>query len=109
MPLANCFVAWPPDEPTAETIVTAWSDHAGIDAAEMTVNVVPAQQGGKRYGVMAWLCLPSSWSEQEVVALGEGLAAALAEVFQVQPAAVQVVTSVVPSGSVVEGGKTLRW
>lgn len=109
MPIANCFFASPPDEQHVEAIVAAWSDRSGIDAAEMTVNVVNAHQGGKHYAVIAWLYLPSLWSEQEVVALSEGLAAALAAASQVHPSAIQVLTSVVTSGSVVEAGKTVRW
>ena len=109
MPIANCFFASAREHPHAETIVTAWSDRSGIDAAEMTVNVVPAHQGGKQYAVMAWLYLPSLWSEQEVVALSEGLAAALADVSHIEPSSIQVITSVVTSGAVVDAGKTLRW
>ena len=109
MPIANCFIASPPDEPDAEATVAEWSHRSGIAADEMTVNVVHAQQGGKRYAAMAWLYLPSLWSEPDVVALSEGLAAALADVVRVRPSAVQVVTSIVTSGSVVEAGETLRW
>ena len=107
MPIANCFIDAPPDDP--EAIVRAWSDRSGIAADEMTVNVVHMRQGGKRYAVMAWLYLPSLWSEEDVVMLSEGLAAALADVFHVQLSGVQVLTSVVTSGSVVEAGETLRW
>ncbi len=109
MPIANCFFASAREEPDVERIVMAWSDRSGIDTEEMTVNVVHADQGGKRYAVVALLHLPSLWSEEEVVALSEGLAAALTDVVQVQPSAVQVLTSIVPSGAVVEAGKTLRW
>lgn len=70
---------------------------------------VQARQGGKKYAVMAWLYLPSLWSEEEVVLLSEGLAAALADVAQVEPSSVQVLTSILTSGSVVEVGTTLRW
>jgi len=73
MPIANCFVS-APDGLDADTIVTVWSARSGIIADEMTVNVVHAPQGGKRYGVMAWLNLPSLWSDKDVVALSEGLA-----------------------------------
>ncbi len=109
MPIANCLLASPPDVVDADAIVTAWSARSGIDGAEMTVNVLHGRQGGKRYAAMAWLYLPSTWSEDDVVALGEGLAAALAEIGGVPPARVQVLTSIVTSGSVVEAGETLRW
>ena len=109
MPIANCYFPSSREHPHAEKIVAAWSHRSGIDAGEMTVNVVTAHQGGKEYAVLAWLYLPSLWSEQEVAALAEGLAAALADVSDVQPSAVQVLTSVVSSGTVVEAGKTLHW
>ncbi len=109
MPIANCFFASARENPDADAIVMAWSNHSGIDAGEMTVNVVHTHQGGKRYAVMAWLYLPSLWSEDEVAALSEGLSAALADVSHVPPSGVQVLTSIVTSGSVVEAGKTLHW
>jgi hypothetical protein len=108
MPIANCLTSVP-HELDADSVVARWSDRSGIDADEMTVNVVQVRQGGKQYAVMAWLYLPSLWSDKDVVALGEGLASALADVLNVEAAAVQVLTSVLTSGSVVEAGETLRW
>jgi hypothetical protein len=109
MPIANCFLARKLEESDAHAIVATWAQRSGIDAAEMTVNVVNAKQGGKAYAVMAWLYLPSMWSEDDVVALGEGLAAALAEVLNIGVSEVQVLTTIVSSGLVVENGETLRW
>ncbi len=109
MPIANCFVAPSLDEPDPERIVAAWVARAGIGAEEMTVNVLRGAQGGKKYAVMAWLYLPSIWSEREVTVLSEGLAAALCDVCGVASTTVQVVTCVVSSGSVVESGTTLHW
>jgi hypothetical protein len=42
-------------------------------------------------------------------ALSLGLAAALADAFVVEPSSVQVVTSIVASGLVVEDGQTVHW
>ncbi len=109
MPIANCLFASEEANPPPETIVSEWSHRSRIDPAEMTVNVVQAHQGGKKYPVMAWLYLPSLWSKEEVVVLSEGLAAALAEVAHVEPSSVQVLTSILTSGSVIEAGTTLRW
>ncbi len=109
MPIANCLFASEEANPYPETILTAWSDRSGIDSVEMTVNVVQTRQGGKKYAVMAWLYLPSLWSGEEVILLSEGLAAALADVAHVDPSSVQVLISILPPGSVVEAGTTLRW
>lgn len=109
MPIANCLFTSEEANPHPETIVTAWSDRSGIDSVEMTVNVVQTRQGGRKYAVMAWLYLPSLWSEEEVVLISEGLAATLADVAHVELSSVQVLTSILTSGSVVEAGTTLRW
>ena len=109
MPIANCFFASAPHELDAETIVLAWSARSGIEADQMTINVVHGQQAGNRYEVIAWLYLPSLCSEPEVVALSEGLAAALEDALHVPSRAVQVLTSIITSGLVVEAGRTLRW
>jgi hypothetical protein len=58
---------------------------------------------------MAWLYLPSIWPDDAVAALSEGLAAALADAFVVEPSSVQIVTSIVASGLVVENGETVHW
>lgn len=68
-----------------------------------------ALQGGKRYAAMAWLYLPSLWTDEDVVALSEGLAAALADALDVEPTCVQVLTSIVPSGRVVDAGEVVHW
>jgi hypothetical protein len=109
VPIANCFAASLPAGFDPDELVSAWARCSGIGADEMTVNMVRAEQGGKRYAVMAWLYLPSLWPERDASALAEGLAAALAGSLAVDLSAVQVVTSVVPSGAVVETGRTLRW
>ncbi len=109
MPIANCIFVTTTDDPDARAIVRAWSSYSGIDADDMTINVMHARQGGRRYAVMAWLYLPSLWTNDDVVALSEGLAAALAEVVHVPSSSVQVLTSIMTSGLVVEAGETLRW
>lgn len=109
MPIANCFVASVPDDLDTSEIVAAWSNRSGIDSDEMTINVLEAHQAGKPYPVMAWLYLPSIWPDDAVVVLSEGLAAALADAFVVEPSSVQVVTSIVASGFVVEDGGTVNW
>ena len=109
MPIANCFVASVPDDLDTSEIVAEWSNRSGIDSDEMTINLLEAHQTGKRYAVMAWLYLPSIWPDDAVVVLSEGLAAALADAFVVEPSSVQVVTSIVASGFVVEDGGTVNW
>lgn len=84
-------------------------EYTGVAPDEMTVNLISVTQGGKRYAAMAWLYLPSLWSDEDVVALGEGLAEALAATFGVEDTAIQVLTTVVTSGSVIEAGEALRW
>jgi hypothetical protein len=98
-----------PDDLDTSEVVAAWSNRSGIDSDEMTINLLEAHQAGKRYAVMAWLYLPSIWPDDAVAVLSEGLAAALADAFVVEPSSVQVVTSIVASGLVVEDGETVTW
>jgi hypothetical protein len=109
VPIANCLVASVPDELDTSQLVAAWSNRSGVDPDEMTINLLEARQAGKPYAVMAWLYLPSIWSGDAVAALSEGLAAALADAFALDPSAVQVVTSIVASGLVVEDGEAVYW
>lgn len=109
MPIANCIITGAAPVVSADDVVATWQARSGIESDEMTVNLIRADQGGRRYGVMAWLHLPSLWSESEVIAWSRGLAAALAETFALEPDAVHVETSILESGSVVESGRVLRW
>jgi hypothetical protein len=109
MPIATCYVTAIPDDLDPDEIVAEWSTRSGIEPAEMTVNLVATRRGGKRYAAMAWLYLPSLWPDEAVVALSTGLAAALADALGVAPSSVQVVTSIVESGMVVEAGEIARW
>jgi hypothetical protein len=109
MPVANCLVASVPDDLDTSEVVAAWSNRSGIDCDEMTINLLETHQAGKPYAVMAWLYLPSIWPDDAVAALSQGLAAALADAFVVEQSSVQVVTSIVASGLVVEDGETVHW
>ena len=58
---------------------------------------------------MGWLYLPSLWLEDAVVALSKGLAAALVDALDVEHSSVQIVISIVESGTVVEAGEIVHW
>jgi hypothetical protein len=109
MPIANCHVLSMPTGLDPSDIVAAWSRHSGIEPDEMTLDLVAVQRGGKRYEAIAWLYLPSLWPEEAVAALSTGLAAALAEALDVESASVQVLTSILTPGSVVEAGRIVHW
>src|SRR5918996_3197987 len=61
------------------------------------------------YRVMAFIYLPSLRTSEQVGRLQVGLARALARGFAVAPGEVLVVTSIIESGHVVEGGETQAW
>lgn len=105
MPIASCHLLSMPEGLDPSEIVAAWSRHSGIEPDEMTLDLVAVQRGGKRYAAIAWLYLPSLWPEDAVVALSRGLAEAL----DVEPSAVQVLTSILTSGRVVEAGEIVHW
>jgi hypothetical protein len=111
VPIANCFVH---DELRAESdsdaLTALWSEESGIGSEQMTINVIASvRQDGAPYRVMAFLYLPSLWSSDQVRKLQTGLAKALGRGFAVGLAEVQVITSIVESGQVVEDGETQDW
>jgi hypothetical protein len=111
MPIANCFVREDlPRPPDGERLIALWSAESGVGVERMTINVIAdTRQSGAAYPVMAFLYLPSLWSAEEVRRLQEGLSSALSRGFAVAAAEVQVVTSIVESGHVVEDGHTQAW
>jgi hypothetical protein len=111
VPIANCFVHDDvPPELEIDALTTLWSEEAGVGSEQMTINVIAStRQTGAAYRVMAFLYLPSLWSSEQVRQLQGGLARALGRGFGVAPAEVQVITSIVESGHVVEAGETQTW
>jgi hypothetical protein len=111
VPIANCFVH---DELRAElesdALTELWSEESGIRSEQMTINVIAGiRQYGAPYRVMAFLYLPSLWTSEQARDLQTGLASALGRGFGVAPTEIQVITSIVESGQVVEGGETQDW
>lgn len=109
MPVATCVLTVPTESIDPSRIVDGWAARAGIGADEMTVNLVHARQGGKRYTATASLHLPSVWPERDVAALGTGLAAALAVELDCDLGEILVLTTVLTPGQVVEQGTVVDW
>jgi hypothetical protein len=111
VPIANCFVREElPAKLESDALTALWSDESGIGSEHMTINVIAGiRQYGAPYQVIAFLYLPSLWSPEQVRKLQTGLARALGRGFAIAPAEIQVITSIVESGQVVEGGETQDW
>ena len=111
MPIANCFVRDDvPTGPEIERLPRIWAEESGISAEHMTINVVAGtRQIGAAYGITALLYLPSLWSSAHARRLQVGLAKALGRGFSLDGSEVQVITSIVDSGHVVENGETQEW
>ncbi|MEC7521638.1 MAG: hypothetical protein VYE22_17285 [Myxococcota bacterium] len=106
MPIARCLVTHLPDA----DLVTAWSRHAGVGPEHMTLQLVRVDaQQGRPYDAIAWLSLPTVWSDEAVDRLQLGLARALAEGLDAAPDRVMVMTSMIASGRVVEGGEIVHF
>ena len=110
MPIANCFVAGPVRSEARDGLIEAWARESGVAPDHMTVNLIgDVEQAGAPYAAMAILHLPSLWRPEQVDALQCGLAAALGEALGLDPAQVHVITTIVDSGHVVDGGNTREW
>ncbi|MGR5175316.1 hypothetical protein ACPV4B_01045 [Vibrio parahaemolyticus] len=112
MPVAVCFITSELKLRESQTpdMVEVWSRHSGIGASEMTVTLIPSEQHfGKSYAVIGHLYLPSVWAEEQVTSLQLGLASALVDCFAIDESQVLIMTSMIESGLVVEGGREIHW
>jgi len=112
MPIANCIIT-PKCQSSLDhsvSLINIWSKESKLSSEHMTVNLIESKvQLGNNYNVMANLLLPSMWSRKDISSLQIGLANALAQYFSVTLQSVHVVTSIINSGLVVEGGKEITW
>lgn len=111
MPIANCFIQDElPPELEIDALTALWSEESGVASEHMTINLIAGtRQAGAPYRAMAFLYLPTLWSSEQRRQLQVGLARALARGFAVTPSQVQIITSIVGSGHVVEDGETQDW
>ncbi len=112
MLIAHCFVSVKYQQAVigAQNIVGLWHEESLQSAEFMTVNTVNiCEQKGKAYGIMANLTLPSLWSEKNVNQLQLGLANALAKYYNAPLKEAHVLTTIIPSGLVVENGQLVTW
>ncbi len=112
MPIANCLLHNVPDELESQldSLTALWSQESGISTKQMTINLMTStRQIGTAYRVMAFLYLPSLWDAEQVRQLQVGLARAFSRALAMTPDDVHVITSIVDSGHVVEGGKPQTW
>jgi len=109
MPIANCIITSECQE-SKYNLIDCWASESGQSSEHMTVNIITStQQLGKKYSAMATLFLPSLWSDSAVSSLQIGLAKALAKTYGLSLDDVNVITSIVGSGFVVESGKQEKW
>lgn len=109
MPIANCIVS--DGCPSGNgNVLELWASESGYSSEHMTINILSAkEQVGRQYLVMAQLMLPSLWPASAVSSLQIGLAKSLATYFQLHVSDVQVITTIIPSGLVVENGHEIQW
>ena len=110
MPIANCIVKSECRESSGSNLIDLWAQESDTSPAHMTVNIIASrEQHGSPYSVMANLQMPSLWSDADISSLQLGLAKALAQHYQLDLSDVQVISTLVNSGLVVEAGKELQW
>ncbi|HCG8634573.1 TPA: hypothetical protein NJ564_004558 [Vibrio parahaemolyticus] len=112
MPIANCILS--PNAPdksiSSVNMIELWGKHCGLDTSEMTVTVVRGEaQFGKEYLAVCSLNLPTIWSSKSISLLQLGLSSAISEYFGLDASKVIVMTSLIESGYVVEGGSEIKW
>lgn len=102
MPIANVHVLKDRSVDT-DRVIARWSTFSEISSDEMTINVVEIrEQSGRPYDAMAWLHLPTSWTQLEREDLALALGRALAEVMSVATDRVIVLLNTLDRGHMYE-------
>ncbi|MCV5274217.1 hypothetical protein OFC49_26055, partial [Escherichia coli] len=66
-------------------------------------------QFGKEYLAVCSLNLPTIWPSKSISLLQLGLSSAISEYYGLDASKVRVMTSLIESGYVVEGGSEIKW
>ena len=112
VPIANVYISaqLAEDTESVDRLIAGWSSHAGVSGEHMTINlIVRHAQVGSPFEIMAFLFLPTLWSDAQVESLQHGLARSLSDVYATDLASIQIVTLPVASGHAVTGGQTDSW
>lgn len=113
MPIANCILSPTVRQKNATGragLIDLWAQHSGQTSAEMTITVLSGeQQFGKSYAATCSLHLPTLLSSEAVTSLQLGLSRAISDYYDLEPSEVIVMTSIIESGNVVEGGNEIKW
>ena len=112
MPIAHCIVTENYLEAYDRScnLIELWAIESTKSSEHMTVNIISnTEQQGKKYGIMANLLIPTIWQGEDISLLQLGLAKALSSYFKASLSDVQVITTQVNSGMVVENGKEQQW
>ncbi len=111
MPIANCFIK---DKSVAhlplKKMASEWAVQVGVEEHDICLTFIPnCVQAGQQYQVLANLYLPTLWPPQKVSDIQKSLLAVLCKHVNVSPVDVFIITSMVESGHVVEGGEIVNW
>jgi len=111
MPIVNCFIkekALSPEK--LKHIVNDWAELIGVNTEDICINVLTNfVQHGQQYEALAYLYLPSLWKEQAVEHIQKSLVEVLRRALNTTADQVMLLTSIIPSGHVVEKGKLVKW
>jgi hypothetical protein len=111
VPIANCFVHDElPAELESDALTALWSEESGMGSEQMTINIIAGmRQYGAPYRGDGVSVSPLALEFRAAAGTQTELVRALGRGFGLAPAEVQVITSIVESGQVVEGGETQDW
>ncbi|MDH5476299.1 MAG: hypothetical protein OEX22_11455 [Cyclobacteriaceae bacterium] len=111
MPVANCYIKnGKVTQNEVHELASKWAKAIHVDAKDICITFIPdCIQGGQQYKILVNLYLPSLWSEKNIKNMQLSLFTILKNHFQYEKHEIFVITSIVQSGHVLEGGELIEW
>lgn len=111
MPIAICYTHDKIfDKPTLQRVATEWAALIEVDTKDIHISIVSPQiQAGQAYKAMVHLFLPTLWTREAVNKIQLSLHQMLMKHANLTSSEIFVITTLVPSGQVVENGCIIHW
>lgn len=111
MPIANCYVhTIKISSQQLETLVKEWAEIIEVDTKDICLTLIDISlQAGQQYKLMVNLFLPTIWSRSNIEKIQLSLHKLLKKHVKLKNEELFIITSMVPSGNVVENGQIITW
>jgi len=111
LPIANCYINQVKvSDEELEALTNEWAEKIEVELKDICLSFVEVStQTGQKYKVLVNLFLPSAWDKSSIEKIQINLDLVLKKYLRLNDRDVFIITNIVESGNVVEGGKIVRW